>query len=687
MRREAEEFICRDLSWLDFDRRVLDEAACAANPLLERLKFIAISANNLDEFFMVRIAGLHQLVQARHEEPDPSGLRPSEQLRIARRKITLLCRRQEVLLGEVLGELAGEGISIVPLASLPAKERKRLARYFRTEILPVLTPLAAAEGSPFPCLNAGAIQLALELIPGYPGAPAHAFVEIPEVLPRFLPLPGENGTRFLLLEELVAAHVEELFPAGCRTLLPCRITRDMDFDLTEDCSEDQLQTIGRSLRLRKNRAPIRLEVQGELNTSLGRWLRKKLELPPEFCYRVAGPLALAQFSALPDLAGRADLQDPDWPVTMPPEFSGGRPILETIREKGSILLAPPYHPFTPLLRLLNEAADDPDVLAIKQTLYRVSGNSPVVAALRRAAENGKQVTVLVELKARFDEGNNILWAQKLDHSGAHVIYGMADLKVHCKAVLIIRREANGLHRYVHLATGNYNDQTARLYTDCGIFSDDSGLCTDVSDLFNLLTSGNAFRKEWRKCAVSPATLRPALEALIRREIRAAKAGRPASITAKMNSFSDSRMVRMIHRAAAAGVRIDLIVRGICCYRPRPEEKHVRIVSIVDRYLEHSRIFRFENGGKPEYFLSSADWMTRNLDRRVELMFPAETPRVRAALENILATELQDRFKGRELRASGNYAAPRRPGDPTLRSQLRIAKWFAGSGDPGTAERT
>jgi len=679
MPNDADDFLCRDLSWLDFDRRVLDEGACAANPLLERLKFIAISANNLDEFFMVRIAGLRQMVQSGHELPDPSGLTPSEQLRLARRKVCALVRRQEQLLRKLLARLEEEHLALVPYASLSAKERRRFERTFQEEVLPVLTPLAVPSGGAFPILNAGAIQLALELVPERPGEPQYAFVEVPQLLPRFLPVPGGGGKkkRFLLLEELISAHITTLFPAGCKAFLPCRITRDMDFNLAEDRAEDQLRSIGRSLRLRKNRAPIRLEVRGDLHSPLGGWLRRNLELSPDLCYRTTAPLALADFAALPALAERPDLQDPPWPVTVPPEFRSDRSILGSVREQGSILLAPPYHPFAPLLQLLNEAADDPQVLAIKQTLYRVSGNSPVVAALRRAAENGKQVTVLVELKARFDEGNNILWAQKLDHSGAHVIYGMADLKVHCKAVLIIRREADGLHRYVHLATGNYNDLTAQTYTDCGIFSDDPDLCSDAADLFNLLTAGSSSRKRWRKCAVSPATLRTKLETLIRREIRAAKEGRPASITAKMNSFSDSRMVRLIHRAAAAGVKIDLIVRGICCYRPRPEEKGVRIVSIVDRYLEHSRIFRFGNGGNPDYYLSSADWMTRNLDRRVELLFPVESPRIREALDAILAAELEDHCKGWRLRPSGTYLPPDRKAPERFRSQLRIAQWFAG----------
>lgn len=669
-------FISRELSWLDFNSRVLDEAECPANPLLERLKFIAIVSGNLDEFFMVRIAGLRQLVSAGRDLPDPAGRRPSEQLAAARLKIERLVRRQyRILGGEILPGLEKNGIALRTIAELEPEERVRFSEYFREQVLPVLTPLAVDAAHPFPILNSGAIELAISLKPQKNGNPVHAFVEVPEVLPRFIPVPGRPGRTFIRLEDLIIANLDQLFPGGVLECAAFRITRDMDFSIEDDSAEDLLRSIGKKLLLRRHRAPIRLELEAGRHGELVQWLQQELELDNQFCYRLHGFLHLKQLFELVGKAASPRLLEPPWPPVIPPAFERFDSVFEAIDDAGTILLAPPFHSFSPVIRLLNEAAADPDVLAIKQTLYRVSGNSPVVAALRRAAENGKQVTALVELKARFDEGNNIAWARALDESGAHVVYGVAGLKVHCKALLIIRRENGVIRRYVHLATGNYNDKTAALYTDLGIMSNDPGLCFDIANLFNLLTGYSAPPSSWNQVAVSPFSLRSRLEALIEREIRHTKSGRPGRIIAKMNSLCDEKIVELLHRAADAGVEIDLIVRGICSYLPKPGQENLRIVSIVDRFLEHSRVFYFRNQGDEEFYLASADWMTRNLDRRIELMFPVHSPGVRETLRKLLEFQLADTDKIRRLQASGVYTRPHIKSYTDARSQRRSYRFF------------
>ncbi len=674
-------FISRELSWLDFNSRVLDEAGTAANPLLERLKFVAIFSSNLDEFFMVRVAGLRQLVKMGQDLPDPAGNRPSEQLAAARRKIERLVRRQyDYLCDDILPALAEHGVRLAAPAELPGAVRGELAGYFRTQVLPVLTPLAVDQAHPFPILNSGSIEIAVSMRPEKKDKVVYAFVEVPEVLPRFVEVPdGGEGHTFVLLEELIMDNLAGLF-AGCELeeFFPFRITRDMDFSVEDEGVEDLLQSIEKKLLQRRHREPIRLELPGSVRGPLAKWLAREFRLDDEFRYTVRGPLHLKQFFELVGKARLPELLEPAWTPVMPAAFREGS-VFESVAKHGTVLVAPPFHSFSPILKLLAEAADDPDVLAIKQTLYRVSGNSPVVRSLQRAAENGKQVTVVVELKARFDEGNNIAWARLLEESGAHVVYGVAGLKVHCKALLVVRREEGAIRRYVHLATGNYNDKTAALYTDLGIMSTDPDLCFDIANLFNVLTGYSSPPSAWRRIAASPFDLRRRVAGLIEREIANSAPGRPGRIVAKMNSLSDEKMIRLLHRAADAGVEIDLIVRGICCYKPKPGQENVRVVSIVDRYLEHSRLFVFGNNGEPEYYLASADWMYRNLDRRVELLFPVEDVKIRRVLRQLLEFQLADSDKIRRLTGSGSYTRAMPEAYTAARSQAnsyRFLKQFA-----------
>jgi len=672
---ERELFASRDLSWLDFNSRVLFEAGLPANPLLERIKFLAITGGNLDEFFMVRIAGLRQLVRSGNDFPDPAGNTAEKQLAKARRKIQRMVRAQsECLLDELIPELARHGIYLRRPDELDTAARRRLKDFFSGQILPVLTPLAVDNTHPFPVLNSGAIEIALQLRGGK--KPLRAFVEVPPVLPRFVPVPDAPGRTFVLLEDLVMDNLDALFPgAKVGEHFAFRLTRDMDNVLDDENFDDLLHHIGRKLLQRRQREPIRLELPQGQRGELVKWLVDELKIEPEYCYAVRGPLFLKQFFELAAAARAPELLEKPWPPAPVPELTGVPDLFAAVARHRSILVAPPYQDFNALVKLLEQAAEDPDVLAIKQTLYRVSGNSPVVRALQRAAENGKQVTVLVELKARFDEGNNIAWARLLDESGAHVVYGVANLKVHCKALLIVRREEGGIRRYVHLGTGNYNDRTAKLYTDLGIVSCDEDLGFDVSTLFNVLTGSTTPPARWRKIAVSPFDLRERLEFLIEREIAHARSGGGGRIVAKMNSLSDARMVQLLHRAADAGVEVDLIVRGISCYRPRPKQENLRLISIVDRYLEHSRVFHFRNLGSEEFYLSSADLMSRNLDRRIEVMFPVEDPKLRDMIRTLLDFQLADRDKARHLQAGGVYTRPAPAVYGECRSQWRSWRFF------------
>lgn len=687
---ESALYISRELSWIDFNARVLDEAACTANPVLERLKFIAIFSSNLDEFFMVRIAGLRQLLKMGQDLPDPAGNRPSDQLLRMRSKLDRLLKRQHKCLAEeILPALAEHNVRLIGPSEVAPAVRAELSAYFRGQVLPVLTPLAVDSAHPFPILSSGSIEIAVSMRPAGKTDLVYAFVEVPELLPRFVEIPDNRpGRSFMLLEELIMDNLGTLF-TGCEIeeFFPFRITRDMDFSVEDSDAEDLMQSIEKKLLQRRHREPIRIELISGTRGPLTKWLAKEFRLDEQFWYFVRGPLHLKQFFELVGKAGLPELLEPTWTPVMPAAFSADRSVFETIAQHGSLLVAPPFHSFAPIVRFLEEAAEDPDVLAIKQTLYRVSGNSPVVRALQRAAENGKQVTVVVELKARFDEGNNIAWARLLEESGAHVVYGVAGLKVHCKMLLVVRREDGGIRRYVHLGTGNYNDKTAAIYTDIGIMTGDFDLCFDVANLFNVLTGYSSPPAAWRKIAASPFDMRRRVAGLIEREIALSTPDRPGRIIAKMNSLSDEKVVRLLHRAADAGVEIDLIVRGICCYKPKPGQENVRVTSIVDRYLEHTRLFYFENGGDPEFYLASADWMYRNLDRRVELLFPVEDERIREICLRLLQFQLGDTDKGRHLLGSGVYTRPKVEHYTAARSQFNSYRYLKELAERETRQET
>ena len=676
----TEIFLSRELSWLDFNSRVLEEAACKNLPLLERLKFIAIFSSNLDEFFMVRIAGLRHAVKMGDHSTDPAGLTAWEQLQHLRWKLEkLLAWQHRILYNDLLPNLTKENIRMTGIEKLSGKVRKHLKEYFRKAVLPVLTPLAVDPSHPFPVLKNGVVELAVHLKSKEENKNEFfAFVEVPEVLERFIFIEDKfPGKTFVLLEDLIESELPELF-AGCKILesFPFRITRDMDFAIEEEC-DDLLRSVELNLLERRSREPIRLEVSNRAKGSLRNWLAKEFELDSSYRYTVKGMLNLKALFELINKVKRPDLLEKPWVPVNNTELPENENIFESITKHKEILLAVPFQKFDPVIRLLSAAADDPTVLAIKQTLYRVSGDSPVVAMLARAAANGKQVTVIVELKARFDEGNNIVWARRLEEAGAHVVYGIAGLKIHAKALLIVRKEDGFLRRYCHLGTGNYNDRTALTYSDIGMMSSDPELCSDIANMFNVLTGYSAPENRCRKAVLSPFMLRSRLEQLIEREIDHARSGGKGEIIAKMNSFSDEKMVRLIHRAADAGVRITLIVRGICCLRPKEEQRsNLRIISIVDRFLEHSRIFYFRNQGSPEYYLSSADWMTRNLDRRIELMFPVEQVELAEQLKKILMFHINDTDKARELLSSGVYTPCNAlESYSPARSQEAIADWF------------
>ncbi|MBE6381156.1 MAG: polyphosphate kinase 1 [Lentisphaerae bacterium] len=675
---ESEIFLSRELSWLDFNARVLEEAARKELPLLERLKFIAIFSSNLDEFFMVRVAGLRHAVKHGSQECDPAGLTAYQQLKQLRWKLDkLLSIQHRLLYNEILPALEKHNIRLTRVDDLSGKARKQLKKYFQKAVLPVLTPLAVDPSHPFPVLNNGVVELIVQL-KSFDEKPRElfAFVEVPVVLDRFVQLEDKHpGRTFVLLEDLIESELPELF-SGCKILNSAafRITRDMDFNIEED-SDDLLRSVELNLLERRSREPIRLEVEKRAKGSLRNFLAQEFELDSDFRYTVSGMLNIKDLFELIRKCSTPELLEKPWLPVNHPELPEYESIFQSIARRGEILLSVPFQKFDPVIRMLAEAADDPSVLAIKQTLYRVSGDSPVVAMLARAAANGKQVTVVVELKARFDEGNNIVWARRLEEAGAHVIYGISGLKIHGKALLVVRRENNSIKRYVHLATGNYNDKTAKLYTDLSIFSNDEILCSEIAALFNIITGCARPEIAWQKISVAPFDLRWKLLQLIDRERKHAEAARPARIIAKMNSLTDPEVIRHLYMAADSGVKIDLIVRGICCLKPGVGNKNIRVISIVDRYLEHSRIFYFANDSDEEFYLASADFMTRNLDRRVEIMFPVIRPENCGKLKKIFAFELNDQLKMRTLNSSGVYQS-KRNANSASRSQQNIYNMFA-----------
>jgi polyphosphate kinase len=655
----------RELSWLEFNERVLEEAQDISNPLMERLKFLAITASNLDEFFMVRVSSIWEQESAGKGQ-DASGLTPMQQLSaISERVHTMTADQYACFTQSLLPALAREGIRFLGYSELDGETRAYVDRYFENTVFPVLTPMAIDRSRPFPLLNNRTVNLFIEL-EGEDDEPLFAVVQVPTVLPRILALSKESH---LFLDEVMLAHVGKLFP-GHKVLQTSllRVTRNSDLVIDEEEMDDLLGEMERSIKRRRWGDPVRIEISREMSGQALTFLEKALDLEKNEIYDVPGPLDLSVLMSFS--GGSPKLRYKPMNALPAPAFLNREQMFDVIRER-DVLVRHPFTAFDCVVRFVREAAADPQVLAIKQTLYRVSGQSPVVAALMQAAENGKQVTVIVELRARFDEENNINWAKMLERSGCHVVYGLAGLKTHCKICLVVRREDDGIRRYVHLGTGNYNDATAKIYVDSGYFTCKEAFGQDCSMLFNTLT-GYSKDSQWKKIAVAPVTLRKAFLRLIETEAANAKEGKPSGISVKMNSLSDAEIIQALYRASRAGVEIRLLIRGICCLKaglPGVSE-NIEVSSIVDRFLEHDRILYFENAGSPKLFLSSADWMPRNLDRRVEVLFPIEDADLKRELTEILALSFSDNIKRRVQQPNGQYKKTVRKGRVSaVRSQF------------------
>ena len=651
---KPEYFYNRELSWLKFNLRVLKEAMFKEAPLLERLKFIAISASNLDEFFMVRVAGLWNSLDNGVEKVDATGLSVKEQLEAISESAHEQIRTQTKYLMALLGEMDGVGLHFRRVENLTEMGKDWLEEYYREVIYPVLTPMAVDASRPFPFLANKTQNLAVELIKS-DGEHSMGLIQVPSVLDRILEIPPEERRTFVFLEDIIASHCQDLFK-GCQILdvVPFRVTRDSDLDLEEEDSVDLLKEVEESLRKRKRGAAVRLEIFKTNNNRIKKFLEENLDVSDLEIYEINGPLDPTCFFKFTGLKGMWPWLHEPFVPQRPLELPDDSDLFAAIRQN-DILLHHPYESFDPVVKLVSDAADDPKVLAIKQTLYRVSGNSPIVAALARAAENGKQVTVLVELKARFDEENNILWARRLEKAGCHVIYGLVGLKTHAKIILIVRKEDNGIKRYVHLGTGNYNDSTAKLYTDLGLMTANDEFGIDASAFFNLL-SGYGEPPVWNKLVMAPLGLREKIYSLINNEINMVNMGKEGHIIAKMNSLIDYPVIQKLYEASAAGVHIDLIVRGICGLRTGIEgiSENITVRSIVGRQLEHSRIFWFANGGEEQLYLSSADWMPRNLNDRVELFFPVETEEHIRRIKDLLDLYLRDNVGAHMMQSNGTY---------------------------------
>lgn len=660
---KPEYFYNRELSWLKFNLRVLKEAMVKDTPLLERLKFIAISASNLDEFFMVRVAGLWSNFDSGVEKRDASGMSVHEQLVAISQAAHEQVRTQTKSLIALMAEMDAVKLHFRRVKDLSELGKDWLEEYYREVVFPVLTPMAVDASRPFPFLANKTLNLAVELIKA-DGEHSMGLIQVPSVLDRIVEVEPEGKRTFVFLEDIIASHCHDLFK-GCHILdmVSFRVTRDSDLDLEEDDSVDLMKEVEESLRKRKRGAAVRLEIFKTNNNRIKKFLEENLDVTEMEVYEINGPLDPTCFFKFIGMKGMWPwLYEPFVPQR-PLELPNDSDLFAAIREN-DILLHHPYESFDPVVKLVSDAADDPQVLAIKQTLYRVSGNSPIVAALARAAENGKQVTVLVELKARFDEENNILWARRLEKAGCHVIYGLVGLKTHAKIILIVRKEDNGIRRYLHLGTGNYNDSTAKLYTDLGLMTANDEFGSDASAFFNLL-SGYSEPPVWNKLVMAPLGLREKIYALIDNEIAMVRSGREGYIIAKMNSLIDQPVIQKLYEASAAGVHIDLIVRGICGLRTGIEgiSDNITVRSIVGRQLEHSRIFWFANGGEEQLYLSSADWMPRNLNDRVELFFPVETEEHIHRIKALLDLYLRDNVGAHMMQSNGTYRRVRNKLEP------------------------
>ena len=671
-------YINRELSWLQFNARVLANAADPELPLYERLKFLAIFSSNLDEFFMVRAAGLQAQLSSGIEELPPDAMTPRQQLEaIGMRAHELLAEQYRIWTDGIRPELRRVGVALVTPAELTAEDRGTLARHFERDIFPVLTPIAVDPVHPFPhvrnkCINVAVLFQRQE----HSTAPEVGVVQVPMTLPRLVRVPLEGARRaFVLLEDLIFQHREMIFPQmQIVGHFAFRVTRNFDIQIDEDEAEDLLLVMQEELLRRERGHAVRLEISSDAPEHAIELLCRELDLDPDQdAYRLAGPLVLGDMTQMTKHDDRPQLKDEPFSPQYVPPFRDSDDFFETIRES-DVLLHHPYESFEAVIDFLFQAAEDPQVLAIKQTLYRTGGESPNVRALQRAAENGKHVTVLVELKARFDEQSNIQWARELERSGVNVMYGLLGLKTHAKVLLVVRKERVGLRRYVHLATGNYNEQTARLYEDLSYFTAREELGEDATAIFNLLT-GYSAPARWNKLIVAPLGLHHAVLGLIERETEHANQGRPARIIAKMNSLVDPDVIAALYDAAKAGVEIDLLLRGICCLRPGVPgvSDRIRVHAVIDRFLEHARIFYFSNGGAEEVYCSSADWMPRNFRRRVETMFPILDQDLRHRVVNeILEIMRRDNTNGWLLRPDGNYERVLPvEGEPVVRSQQRF----------------
>ena len=654
---QPDNFTNRELSWLEFNQRILGEARDRKNPLFERMKFLSITASNLDEFFMVRIASLKDMVNAGYQKKDIAGMTAQEQLRALNEKMQAFCEKQYTTYNRaLLPKLSEEGLEIISFSELSEKEMDFLEEYFHKNIYPVLTPMAIDSSRPFPLIQNKTLNIAALIKSRNKDKKEKkeydiATVQVPSVLPRVILLPRKDGPkrkcRVILLENVIEHYLDVLFlnhEIICSA--PYRIMRNADLSIDEDDAEDLLKEIEKSLKMRQWGEVIKFEYEERMDKRLVKYLKKQFKVHSCDMYAFNGPLDLTFLMKCYGIEGFEDLKEAPYIPQKNKKLRADKNIFNQIR-KGDVLLHHPYESFDPIVAFIKQAAEDENVLAIKQTLYRVSGHSPIIAALAQAAENGKQVTVLVELKARFDEENNINWARKLEKAGCHVIYGLVGLKTHCKIALVVRREADGIRRYVHLGTGNYNDSTAKLYTDTGMFTCRNAVGEDATAVFNML-SGYSEPANWNQLIVAPIWMKKRFLEMIARETQNAKEGKPAKIIAKCNSLCDRKIILALYEASCAGVQIDLIVRGICCLvagKPGVSE-NIRVRSIVGTFLEHARIFYFYNDGNEEVYMGSADWMPRNLDRRVEIVFPVEAPDLKEKAKHILDVQLRDTLKPR-----------------------------------------
>ncbi|MFO7819634.1 MAG: RNA degradosome polyphosphate kinase [Halanaerobacter sp.] len=660
---DPEFYISKQFGWVEFNKRVLEEAQDETTPLLERLKFLSITATNLDEFVMVRVARLKDQINSGYKEKDKAGLTPKEIFDELADRIHNLVEEQYRCWNRIVPQLEREGIEFLEYESLNETQQRYLDNYFNETIKPVLTPRAIDQSRPFPLILNKSLNLAVrlksneeeELFPNKEGQNLFSVIRVPSVLPRLVEVPSSEGQKvFIFLEKVIAEYLDRVFSGyEIEAVNDFRITRNADVDLDED-ARNLLVEMERYVKRREKGFPVRLEIDKDMDKNIQKFLVEALDVKAEDVYKIDGPIDLSPFFGFRDLEGFQKLRfEPHYPEPAI-DFHQQDNIFTAIRKRDRLLHVP-YESFAPIVDFVEKAAHDPQVLAIKQTLYRVSGDSPIIDALAEAAENGKQVTVLVELKARFDEKNNIEWAKKLEEAGCHVVYGLVGLKVHSKLLLAVRQEAGGIRRYVHLSTGNYNDKTAKTYTDTSMFSCRETLAADVSSLFNLLT-GYSRPPRWKKLAVAPLDLREVFIDWIRNEVEQVQAGKEGHIIAKMNALVDKKIIKELYKASQQGVKIDLIVRGMCCLRPGIEgvSENIRVISIVGRMLEHSRIYYFANGGQNQVFMSSADWRPRNLDRRVEALFPVENEKLKKRVIKILEITLKDRVKAREQQSDGSY---------------------------------